>query len=75
MIAAIAQANGGRRTRSTAPPIRPIAETPDGVTLRRDDFEALTELVADAEAAAPAVSDSHFGFFSLATRGRGLFRP
>ena len=28
--------------------IRPIAETADSVTLSRDDFEALTELVADA---------------------------
>jgi hypothetical protein len=29
-------------------PIRPIAETADSVTLSRDDFEALTDLVADA---------------------------
>lgn len=32
----------------TAHPIRPLAETPDTVTLSRRDFEALTELVADA---------------------------
>lgn len=30
-------------------PIRPIAETPDSVTLSRSDFEALAELVADAQ--------------------------
>ncbi len=30
-------------------PIRPIAETPDSVTLTRADFEALAELVADAQ--------------------------
>ncbi|WP_377808916.1 helix-turn-helix transcriptional regulator [Azospirillum sp. A29] len=30
-------------------PIRPIAETPDSVTLSRADFEALAELVADAQ--------------------------
>ena len=30
-------------------PITPIAETADSVTLRRADFEALAELVADAQ--------------------------
>lgn len=30
-------------------PITPIAETADSVTLSRADFEALTELVADAQ--------------------------
>jgi len=35
-------------------PIRPIAETPDSVTLRREDFEALAELVADAQDLADA---------------------
>ncbi len=30
-------------------PITPIAETPDSVTLRREDFEALADLVADAQ--------------------------
>ncbi|MGQ9366222.1 helix-turn-helix domain-containing protein [Azospirillum sp. ST 5-10] len=30
-------------------PITPIAETPDSVTLSRADFEALAELVADAQ--------------------------
>jgi antitoxin component HigA of HigAB toxin-antitoxin module len=32
----------------TALPIKPVAETADTVTLSRTDFEALTELVADA---------------------------
>ena len=35
-------------------PITPIAETPDSVTLRRIDFEALAELVADAQDLADA---------------------
>ena len=35
-------------------PIRPIAETPDSVTLSRADFEALAELVADARDMADA---------------------
>ncbi|WP_207459325.1 helix-turn-helix transcriptional regulator [Azospirillum sp. SYSU D00513] len=30
-------------------PIKPIAETPDSVTLTRADFEALTELLTDAQ--------------------------
>ncbi|MEI8396510.1 MAG: helix-turn-helix transcriptional regulator [Rhodospirillaceae bacterium] len=30
-------------------PIRPIAETPDSVTLSRVDFETLAELIADAQ--------------------------
>lgn len=29
-------------------PIRPIAETPDSVTLSRSDFDALTDLLQDA---------------------------
>jgi DNA-binding XRE family transcriptional regulator len=33
----------------TAFAIHPIAETDDSVTLRRDDFEALIDLVADAQ--------------------------
>lgn len=32
-----------------ASPIRPIAETPESVTLRRSDFEALAALAADAQ--------------------------
>lgn len=32
----------------TGLPIQPLAETPDSVTLSRADFEALTDLVADA---------------------------
>jgi hypothetical protein len=35
-------------------PITPISETPDSVTLRRADFEALAELVADAQDLADA---------------------
>lgn len=35
-------------------PIRPIAETPDSVTLSRVDFEAIAELVADAHDLADA---------------------
>lgn len=35
-------------------PIRPIAETPDSVTLSRADFEALAELVTDAQDLADA---------------------
>ena len=38
----------------TALPIRPIAETPDSVTLSRADFEALADLVADAHDLADA---------------------
>ncbi|WP_298370894.1 helix-turn-helix transcriptional regulator [Azospirillum sp.] len=37
-----------------APPITPIAETADSVTLSRADFEALAELVADAQDLADA---------------------
>ncbi|CAO3447049.1 helix-turn-helix transcriptional regulator [Azospirillum sp.] len=38
----------------SALPIRPIAETPDSVTLSRADFEALAELVTDAQDLADA---------------------
>ncbi|HYG88420.1 MAG TPA: helix-turn-helix transcriptional regulator [Azospirillum sp.] len=36
-------------------PITPIAETPDSVTLHRADYEALADLVADAQDLADAV--------------------
>ena len=35
-------------------PIRPIAETPESVTLRRSDFEALADLLEDAHDMADA---------------------
>ena len=34
--------------------IMPLAETPDSVTLRRVDFEALTDLLVDAQDLADA---------------------
>ena len=34
--------------------IRPLAETADSVTLSRDDFEALTDQVADAAGVSPS---------------------